>query len=76
MGEKTEAKPFVPPEKSYLGDSVYIEFNGNCAVITTNNGYPDDPRNKIAIEPEVWDAMKRWMQRFEQAAKAWREAQP
>lgn len=37
----------------YLGDSVYASFDGYHIVLTTNNGYPDDPRNRIALEPEV-----------------------
>jgi hypothetical protein len=29
-------------------------------IITTNNGYPDDPRNRIAMEPEVLRKFKLW----------------
>ncbi len=53
----TEARGF------YLGDSVYIEhgsFHGEI-VLTTNNGYPDDPRNKIAMEPAVLHAFIEWL---------------
>lgn len=72
MSTEPQQPKFEPPPKDYLGDSVYIEFDGNCAVITTNNGYPDDPRNRIAIEPEVWVKMQRWMKQFEDAATEWR----
>ena len=38
-------------DKIYLGDSVYAEYHGpnSDVVLTTNNGYPDDPRNTIYI---------------------------
>lgn len=31
------------PEKRYLGDSVYVEFDGYQFKLTTDNGYFDDP---------------------------------
>lgn len=35
-------------DKSYIGDSIYAEFDpGVGLTLTTNNGYPDDPRNVI-----------------------------
>lgn len=37
--------------KIYLGDSVYVEdgsYKGEI-ILTTNNGYNDDPRNKITL---------------------------
>lgn len=43
--------------KTYLGDSVYAEFDGFNVVLTTNNGYADDPRNTICCEPEVLEAL-------------------
>lgn len=39
--------------KTYLGDSVYAELDGDRIKLTTENGYPDDPRNVIYLEPEV-----------------------
>ena len=39
--------------KTYLGDSVYADFDGYAVVLTTENGYPDDPRNRIVLEPAV-----------------------
>ena len=38
----------------YLGDSVYAETDGYALILTTNNGYPDDPRNRIYLEPDVY----------------------
>lgn len=43
--------------KVYLGDSVYASFDGYHIWLTTENGYPDDPRNKIALEPSVLGAL-------------------
>ena len=37
-------------DKQYLGDSVYAQFDGYHVILTTENGYNDDPRNRIALE--------------------------
>lgn len=45
--------------KIYLGDSVYAE-DGNYKgeiILTTENGLPNDPSNKIILEPEVLAAL-------------------
>lgn len=54
------------PVKSYLGDSVYAEFDGYGITLTTENGLPDDPSNSIFLEPKVielllmlWNDLKR-----------------
>ena len=39
--------------KLYLGDSVYAERSGYDIILTTENGYTDDPRNRIVMEPSV-----------------------
>ena len=40
--------------KAYIGDSVYAEIDTfGAVVLTTENGYPDDPRNRIVLEPET-----------------------
>lgn len=44
--------------KIYLGDSVYCAFDGHGILLTTENGYPDDPRNNIYLEPETWFALE------------------
>lgn len=33
--------------KAYLGDSVYADVEDGMVKLTTENGYPDDPRNVI-----------------------------
>ncbi len=46
------------PAKRYLGDSVYVECRGGMFLLTTENGYPDDPRNVIYLELEVYRALQ------------------
>lgn len=41
--------------KVYLGDSVYAYHDGYHLVLETSNGYDDDPRNKISLEPIVYE---------------------
>ncbi len=50
--------------KEYLGDSVYAQFDGYHIILTTENGYPDDPRNRIGLEPAVMRALKDYEQRL------------
>lgn len=45
------------PVKSYLGDSVYAEFDGYGMTLTTENGLPDDPSNHIYLEADVIQAL-------------------
>lgn len=41
--------------KQYIGDSVYVDFDGYHIVLTTENGY--GPSNKIMLEPAVMQAL-------------------
>ena len=50
----------------YIGDSVYVGFDGYYYWIFTWNGYPDDPRNRIALEPMVYEALTNWVERVRQ----------
>lgn len=52
-----------PTPNRYLGDSVYAEIRDGRIVLTTNNGYSDDPRNRIILEPEVYQALKDFVER-------------
>ena len=54
-------------DKVYLGDSVYADFDGYHIILTTENGYPDDPRNRIALEPSVLDALNLYTRRIHEA---------
>lgn len=48
-------------ERRYLGDSVYVEIENGMVKLTTNNGYPDDPRNVIFMDQSVWQALIQWL---------------
>lgn len=52
----------MEPEKRYLGDSVYASFDGYHVWLTTENGYDDDPQNRIALEPQVLEALNRYVE--------------
>ena len=41
--------------KRYLGDSVYIAYDGYYFILTTENG--DGPTNTILLEPGVLDQL-------------------
>lgn len=42
--------------KSYLGDSVYVEFDGHGLILTVEDG-TDLPRQLIYIEPTTWNLL-------------------
>jgi len=56
-------------EPTYLGDSVYADFDGYYLQLTTNNGYPDDPRNLIALDPQVLANLDRYRRGIGQQIK-------
>ena len=48
--------------KRYIGDSVYVEFDGNYSLIlTTENGLPTDPYNTIVLEDTVWEELQEYV---------------
>jgi hypothetical protein len=52
------------PNKVYLGDSVYAEMDSfGALVLTTWNGYTDDPRNVIVLEPEVLEVLQLYLRK-------------
>ena len=48
--------------KEYLGDSVYVEKQGDNIVLTTDNGL--GPTNTIILEPEVCIALVKYLERM------------
>lgn len=60
----------TPAQKVYLGDSVYAAFDGYHVILTTENGYPDDPRNRIALEPSVIHALNNYVHGITQEREA------
>lgn len=51
--------------KTYLGDSVYAEWDGYGIILTTENGYTDDPRNRIVLEPDIYAALLGFVRHLE-----------
>lgn len=47
--------------KQYLGDSVYAELERGMLKLTTDNGM--GPSNTIYMEPEVYTALTRYVER-------------
>lgn len=47
----------------YLGDSIYVEIESGMIKLTTNNGYPDDPRNVIYLDPATYRALRDYAER-------------
>ena len=61
--------------KEYLGDSVYAVFDGYHVVLTTENGLPHDPSNRIALEPSVIRALNNYVQAIRKEREAQNESQ-
>ncbi len=49
-------------EKEYLGDGAYVRFDGFSLWLTTENGY--QTTNEICLEPEVYAALLRFVERL------------
>ena len=48
--------------KEYLGDGVYVTFDGFALTLTTENGLR--ATNTIVLEPEVYGALARFVERL------------
>jgi len=48
---------------AYLGDGVYVQFEPGQLVLTTENGIA--VTNRIVLEPEVWAALLRVVQQYD-----------
>lgn len=55
--------------KTYLGDSVYADFDGFAFVLTTENGLPTDPSNRIVLEPREFYALAEYVARIKKMAE-------
>ena len=53
--------------KTYLGDSVYAEYEDGTLILTTENGVPTDPSNSITLEDEVLKALAKFIVRMKDA---------
>lgn len=61
----------TPPRKVYLGDGVYLSFDGYALVLTTENG-DGFPTNTIVLEPEVYIAMEQFVNRLDPPRRVFR----
>jgi len=41
--------------KQYIGDSVYVDFDGHDIVLTT-------PNNRIVLESKVYESLLKWVE--------------
>ena len=46
-------------DKMYIGDAVYVEFDGYCLVLTTEDGV--QTTNRIVLEPFVYTALTKYV---------------
>lgn len=47
---------------AYLGDAVFVDWDGFALVLTTTNGVR--VTNRIVLEPEVYTALVRYVERL------------
>jgi hypothetical protein len=52
--------------KTYIGDSVYVDFDGYSLILTTENG--GEPSNTIYLEPIVWADLVAYVKRLKESA--------
>ena len=46
----------APPQKAYLGDSVYAEFDGHSIILSLNNG--EGGYHQIIMDPDTLAALE------------------
>ena len=61
-------------KKFYLGDSVYVSFDGWGFMLTTENGLPTDPSNRIYLEPKVLESLSLYVEELYQSIREVRDA--
>jgi hypothetical protein len=55
------------PESTYLGDGLYASFDGYQIRLMASDGV--NIHDQVYLEPSVWNALKAYVQRLEDAAK-------
>lgn len=53
--------------KAYIGDGVYVDFDGFAIVLTTENGI--GATNTIVLEPEVYGSLVRYVEQLKERIK-------
>ncbi len=59
--------------KDYLGDGVYVKFDGYHIVLYLDNGF--GPHSPIALEPDVMDKLARYTKRIDEMIQLMRANQ-
>ncbi len=54
--------------ESYLSDGAYVSFDGFYLWLTTSNGI--EVTNKVALDPDAWAALKRYVKQLERTNAA------
>lgn len=54
--------------KNYLGDGVYVEYDGFGLVLTTEDGV--SVTNRIVLEPEVWHSLEEYVKLLQDSSEA------
>ena len=54
-------------DKRYIGDAVYVAFDGFGLILTTEDGI--QATNTIYLEPEVWEALRTYVKDVETEAQ-------
>lgn len=55
-------------EKQYIGDGVYVQFDGYSIWLTTEDGI--NVQNRICIEPYVWEALERYVKELKKGTRS------
>lgn len=50
--------------KEYLGDGVYVEYNGYAIVLTADGSYGTN--NTIVLEPDVYFALLKYVEKLKE----------
>lgn len=48
--------------KQYIGDGVYVDYDGTSLILTTENGITIT--NSIYLEPEVWAELDNYVKKI------------
>ena len=51
--------------KEYLGDAVYVQWDGYYLGLSTEEEGPMHPTNLIWLEPEVWERLVDYVKRLD-----------